>query len=461
MALPELAGAAFSTTQQRQQQQQQQQAGLEYRVLAAEAGPGVPPLQHLLPRGTEDGSLGAAGAAAALLGNLLEVGEGLLPQPPSTTAAAAAGVQSTGSQQQQQQQDAAVGQLLSVLLQLLLLVPLEWLGQGGGGGDASSSSSSGRRLVPDGGGGDDDDGAYQDQSSQQVVDVLGELYTGLSVTPAGGAAGFSSTSSGGAAAAAGAVNPRGRLKAPGNKEQLPLLVVKALGQLSGKKGLGLLRGLVSAILPANSSSSSSTSEQQQQQLQAVVASAGLVQQLCLLLWQLLLLKQHRQLLLLSLGVSTHFVQRLWFSFLRPINHAASWKTVTAAAAAAAASSATLAAAAAAAPLGVGSGPSPMDIDSAAPNTNNSSTSSSSSSFSLDARQLQDPGWMLPLLVFSQVFNVCLSTSDTEEFYAGEPLPLQELKGRQDNGSGGLVSFLRQSVWQVRLGKRWGGGEGGG
>ena len=68
---------------------------------------------------------------------------------------------------------------------------------------------------------------------------------------------------------------------------------------------------------------------------------------------------------------------------------------------------------------------------------------------LDAGQLQDPGWLLPLLVLSEVFNACLATSDTEEFYARQqPLPLQELRGHKADGSGGLVALLRQAAWQV-------------
>ncbi|EFN56484.1 hypothetical protein CHLNCDRAFT_57693 [Chlorella variabilis] len=149
---------------------------------------------------------------------------------------------------------------------------------------------------------------------------------------------------------------------------------------------GLLRALVRAILPVASAADSITQQGQLHQ------RARDVQKLCGLLQQLMALPGQRQRVLVMLAFSAELIQRLWFSYLRP------------------------------AQMAPGEGWVP----------------------SADAAC--DPGWMLPLNLFSLAYSTFIITAGDDELYqAQRPLPLAEL---HDGRGGGVLALLKMALWHA-------------
>ncbi|KAI3426511.1 hypothetical protein D9Q98_008876 [Chlorella vulgaris] len=150
----------------------------------------------------------------------------------------------------------------------------------------------------------------------------------------------------------------------------------------------LLRALVRAVLPHSSAAAGSS--QQSGQLRQTAAD---VRQLCSLLQQLMALPGQRQRVLVMLAFSADLVQRLWFSYLRPAQAAPGEGWV---------------------PSG----------DAAC-----------------------DPGWMLPVTLFSLAYSSFIITAGDDELYTAQrPLPLTELYDPQS--AGGVLALLKMALWHV-------------
>ncbi|PSC67747.1 E3 ubiquitin-ligase UPL6 [Micractinium conductrix] len=174
---------------------------------------------------------------------------------------------------------------------------------------------------------------------------------------------------------------------PWDKEQPPSAGLAS--QLQLVSDAGLLRALVRAVLPAASSQPSGEPPGGAPSLRQRAAD---VRQLCGLLQQLMALPGHRQRLLVMLAFSAELVQRLWFSYLRPAQAAPGEGWV---------------------PSG----------DAAC-----------------------DPGWMLPLTLFSLAYSTCIVTAGDDELYESQrPLPLSELYNPR---GGGVVLLLKGTLWHA-------------
>jgi hypothetical protein len=66
-------------------------------------------------------------------------------------------------------------------------------------------------------------------------------------------------------------------------------------------------------------------------------------------------------------------------------------------------------------------------------------------------QSADPGWMVPLIVMCSVYITFVSTAGESEMYVKQrPLPLMELYDVKGGRAVGLISLLKDALWQVGL-----------
>ncbi|KAL4436604.1 hypothetical protein ABPG75_003743 [Micractinium tetrahymenae] len=195
-----------------------------------------------------------------------------------------------------------------------------------------------------------------------------------------------------AAAAAAAAAVVARL--PWDAAQLPSAGL--VSQLQLVSDGALLRSLVRAVLPFAAPADGTEAVAAQAAAQAAVVPlqqrAGDMRQLCSLLHRFMGLPGQRQRVLVMLAFSAELVQRLWYSYLRPAQ---------------------------AAP---GEGWVPSGDASC------------------------DPGWMLPLTLFSLAYSAFIITAGDDELYqAQRPLPLTELHGAR---GGGVLALLKLALWHV-------------
>ena len=146
--------------------------------------------------------------------------------------------------------------------------------------------------------------------------------------------------------------------------------------------------------------------------------AAAAYELCQLIRLLADLPGHRQQILLPLGVTADFVDRLWYSFLRPAHQAEMTGTG-----------------------GGGGGAGSQVVDG---------QGGGASSWPADEDEygLCDPGWMVPLTVCCAVFTAHIETADLDEFYKNQqPLALQQLYD-ESCPEAGFLSLLKEGLWQV-------------
>ncbi|PRW45057.1 E3 ubiquitin- ligase UPL6 [Chlorella sorokiniana] len=176
-------------------------------------------------------------------------------------------------------------------------------------------------------------------------------------------------------------------KLPWDAEQLPSASLVAQLQLVADSRL--LRSLVRAVLPQADAGSGGAL-----QGPALVQRAADVRRLCGLLQQLMALPGQRQRLLVVLAFSAELVQRLWFSYLRPAQA------------------------------------SPVE------------------GWVPSADAACDPGWMLPLTLFSLAYSSFIMTAGDDELYTAQrPLPLEQLHS-PDRPGGGVLALLKMALWHA-------------
>jgi hypothetical protein len=135
---------------------------------------------------------------------------------------------------------------------------------------------------------------------------------------------------------------------------------------------------------------------------ALIARGAAARQTSAFLAQLMQLPGQSKKVLLNLGLRASLVPRLWFSHLRPA-HAA------------------------------GGGPA-WGLPPAAGPAGEDATA--------------DPGWMLPLCVFSEAFSAAIVVLGDDGLYRrGLPIPLEELSGG-DTPSHGVLAVLKGALWHV-------------
>jgi len=334
----------------------------------AEAAPleGAAELAQRLP-GERDGSQGVS--AAALLANLLPLGDRLVAaQQPAVGGHAAGGGEAAPSVLV----TAALLALLALLPERVLPQQLQLQQEGQQSSSplaAAAAAAVARRPSDDG------------DSSRQASPLLPQ-----------------------SAAAADC----GRLPWPA---QVPVdsFVARQLSDLGGDVGLSLLRRLVTVELPATAAP-------------ATAAGGGgtpvppeRAWQLCKLVWVVLssLSQVQRLRTLLVLGVSAQLPARVWFNLLQPMQRAAA--ASVAAREKAAVSISLLALPRPEGPLG-------------------------------GARAAwHDPGWQVPLVVFSQALSSFISTADASDLETA--LQLSEIYDGARPALG-VLPLLRQTLWQA-------------
>ncbi|GAB4817517.1 hypothetical protein N2152v2_004563, partial [Parachlorella kessleri] len=316
----------------------------------------------------EVGQQGRAGAAAALLGNLVQIAPLVLKAEP---------VQPPGKAQ-------AAVQFVGVLSTLLRLLPLQpFFQQGAGWAEDDDGGSSG----PGGG--------YQGLppppphallawdleqlppaalvTQVQLLTSAGFLQTlvaailphasaqaAAAAAEAGGGGGFSPAGAAGAAA----VGPGQLAAANGHASEVGATAAGAGGLAQAAQQLG------------------------------VRERAAAVRSLCALLYRVMLLPGQRTRVLIGLAMHAELVQRMWYSYLRAA-HAAK-----------------------------GEGWAPSNDDSV------------------------DPGWMLPLTLFSRAYSsFIIIAGDIEVYDRQRPLPLAELYS-DEQPKVGVLSLLKYALWQA-------------
>ncbi|KXZ44858.1 hypothetical protein GPECTOR_61g811 [Gonium pectorale] len=202
---------------------------------------------------------------------------------------------------------------------------------------------------------------------------------------------------------------------------------------------------------------------------------------CELVWQLAQLPGQQQRVMLALAVSAEFVERMWWSFLRPARLAElagiSWlpdpASPTGTGTAAGGSPWTTRLGSASSSYNC-AGPAPMELElpmlgSSGAGGNGPMLGRSSWPASVTAsddgagpaagagagsaawrpRVEEEPGWLLPLAVTCSAFAAHITTATLEEFYGGaqRPLALQQLYDAAAPESGFLAQ-LRDALWQV-------------
>ncbi|KAL4444560.1 hypothetical protein ABPG77_002377 [Micractinium sp. CCAP 211/92] len=184
-----------------------------------------------------------------------------------------------------------------------------------------------------------------------------------------------------AAAASAAVS-----KLPWDAEQLPSAGL--VSQLQLVSNGALLRSLVRAVLPLAAPAESTAAAAASLPLQQRAAD---VRQLCRLLQRFMGVPGQRQRVLVMLAFSAELVQRLWYSYLQPAQ--------------------------------------------AAPGEGWVASGDSSC----------DPGWMLPLTLFSLAYSAFIITAGDELYDTQRPLPLDELRGER---GGGVLALLKMALWHA-------------
>lgn len=298
---------------------------------------------------------GAAGAAAALLGNLIDAA-------PTLGVASNAPTSASLETQAQQAQQACMG-FLDLASKLLQLLPLQLL--------PGSTNQSESDL-------DDLDGIDSEALASAVAIAATEGRPGSGVVPLNPSSGAPP-----------------RLPWDNSRGPLPQGITQQLARTCQGD---VLAGICRAALPAGSDAQSPSAFTLENQA-AGKLTATVARQVCGFFAQLLHLPGQRKRVLLNLSLQAEFVARLWFSFMRPAHTAGggeAWVPST---------------------LGI-----PRD-------------------------PMFDPGWMLPLWIFSEATTAAIQVLGDQGLYSRSlPLPLTECYSPERPR--GLLSLLRFALCHV-------------
>ena len=332
---------------------------------------------------------GAAGSAAALLGNLTDIFRALVSSSSSSGGGGEHENRNTVTQNE------CLG-FLNIATKLLLLIPTRYLPAASAAQQSSSGGGENNEWL-------DGDGHQEDDEERAA---LAAAVTSAAVGTEGGAS-------------AAQITPL----------RLPLLQDFSSGSIATAVASQIARlcqptvitGICKSIFATSTITSTTSSSLTGNESKALATQAAAARQACAFFALLMQLPGQKKKVLLSLALKADFVQRLWYSFLRPAHE-----------------------------MSVASGSGVLGgflIQRPSSSSSSSSSSSTTTTPPMHQQNQCDPGWMLPLWIFSEAATIAIQVQGDSGLYSrGQPLPLTELYSEQHPC--GALSLLRSALWHI-------------